>query len=144
MTMKMIDLIITDKPRAIKFRNVSCFIDDRCVKIVRIQSYSGTYFPTFGLNKDQNNSEYEHFLRSGWEQFKRFFKVFLCNLTQLIVIEREFIFIVRMLDLNGKILAYISYGLTWSELFRIAKCTLKFSDFVLKTEQLFLIMRNQG
>ena len=36
-----------------------------CVKSVRIQSYSGPYFPEFGLNKDKNNSEYGHFLRSG-------------------------------------------------------------------------------
>ena len=31
------------------------------VKSVRIRSYSGPYFPIFGLNTDQNNSEYEHF-----------------------------------------------------------------------------------
>ena len=51
-----------------------------CVKSVRIRSYSGPYFPAFGLNKethsvspysirmlentDQNNSEYGHFSRS--------------------------------------------------------------------------------
>ena len=50
-----------------------------CVKSVNIRSYSGPYFPAFGLNterygilvllspdarsKDQNNSEYGHFLR---------------------------------------------------------------------------------
>ena len=36
-----------------------------CVKSVRIQSYSGPYSPTFGLNTDQNNSKYEHFSHSG-------------------------------------------------------------------------------
>ena len=35
-----------------------------CVKSVRIRSYSGPYFPTFGLNADQNNIKYGHFLRS--------------------------------------------------------------------------------
>ena len=48
-----------------------------CVKYVRNGSYSGPNFPAFGLNTrispysvgmwenaDQNNSEYEHFLRS--------------------------------------------------------------------------------
>ena len=35
-----------------------------CVKIVRIRSYSVLYFPTFGLNTDQNNCEYGHFFRS--------------------------------------------------------------------------------
>ena len=38
-----------------------------CVKSVRIWSYSSPYFSAFGLNTDQNNSEYGHFLRSGKE-----------------------------------------------------------------------------
>ena len=36
-----------------------------CVKSVRIQSFSGLYFPTFGLNMDQENSEYGQFPRRG-------------------------------------------------------------------------------
>ena len=36
-----------------------------CVKCVRIRRYSGPYFLAFGLNTDQNNSEYRHFLHSG-------------------------------------------------------------------------------
>ena len=36
----------------------------RYVKSVSIRSYSGPYFPAFGQNTDQNNSEYGHFLRS--------------------------------------------------------------------------------
>ena len=42
-----------------------------CVKIVRIRSFSGPYFPAFWLNTvqmrentEQKNSEYRHFLRS--------------------------------------------------------------------------------
>ena len=35
-----------------------------CVKSVRVRSYSGPYFPAFGLDTNQNNSEYGHFLRS--------------------------------------------------------------------------------
>ena len=36
-----------------------------CVKNIRIRSYSSPHFPAFGLNtEEQNNSEYEHFLRS--------------------------------------------------------------------------------
>ena len=31
---------------------------------VRIQSYSGPYFPALGLNANQNNPEYSQFLRS--------------------------------------------------------------------------------
>ena len=34
------------------------------MKSVRISSYSGQYFLSFGLNPEQNNSKYGHFLRS--------------------------------------------------------------------------------
>ena len=36
--------------------------DPHCVKSVHIRSYSGPYFPAFGLNTDQNTSEHGHFL----------------------------------------------------------------------------------
>ena len=39
-----------------------------CVKSVPVRSYSGLYFPAFGLNTDQNNSEYRHFLRGVSQQ----------------------------------------------------------------------------
>ena len=35
-------------------------------QLVRIRSYSVPYFPAFGLNTDQNDSEFEHFLRSAY------------------------------------------------------------------------------
>ena len=37
-----------------------------CLKSVRIWSCSGPYFPAFGLNRDQNNSEYGRFLQITW------------------------------------------------------------------------------
>ena len=57
------------------------FLNAKCVKRVRIESFSGPYFPAFGLNteryyvslgiqfefwesKDQKNSAYGHFLLS--------------------------------------------------------------------------------
>ena len=40
----------------------SCKANDKhWVKSGRIRSYSFPYFPAFGLNTDQNNSEYGHF-----------------------------------------------------------------------------------
>ena len=36
------------------------------VKSVRTRSFSGPYFPAFGLNMDQMNSEYQHLLYSKW------------------------------------------------------------------------------
>ena len=41
---------------------VFCECDYHCVKSARIRSYSGLHFHAFGLNADQNNSEYGHFL----------------------------------------------------------------------------------
>ena len=37
-------------------------------KSVRIRSYSGPYFPAFGMNTDRNNSEYGHLLHSEKKQ----------------------------------------------------------------------------
>ena len=48
-----------------------------CVKSVRIWSFSSPYFPAFGLNTDQENSEYGHFLSSE-------FPYFLANFTKLL------------------------------------------------------------
>ena len=41
-----------------------------CVISVRIASYSGPYPPAFGLNTDQDNSEYGHFSRSAIKHIK--------------------------------------------------------------------------
>ena len=43
----------------------------RCVKSVRIRSYSGLYFPAFGLNMDHTNSEYGHFSRGDSQVARR-------------------------------------------------------------------------
>ena len=40
---------------------IGAIFENHCVKSVRVRSYPGPYFPAFGLNKDQNNSEYGHF-----------------------------------------------------------------------------------
>ena len=45
-----------------------------CVKSVLIRSFSGPYFPAFGLNTDQKNSEYGHFSRSGYMALSQFFQ----------------------------------------------------------------------
>ena len=63
-----------------KKKLTQCYLKDiQCVKSVRIRSYSGLYYPAFGLhtispysvkmweNTDQNNPEYGHFLRSDFK-----------------------------------------------------------------------------
>ena len=44
----------------------TCSKQFHCVTSIRIRRYSGPYFLTFGLNTDQNNFEYELYLRSVW------------------------------------------------------------------------------
>ena len=39
-------------------------IDSHCVKSVQTRSFSGTYFPVFGLNTDQKNSAFGHISHS--------------------------------------------------------------------------------
>ena len=63
-----------DQTLYLKYENPQAHSHNRnvhCVKSVRIWSYSGPYFPAFGLNTDQNNSEYGHFSRS--DSNNRFF-----------------------------------------------------------------------
>ena len=75
---------------------------------VRIRSYSGSYFPAFRLNMDQNTSKYRQFLRSVHRQFWKYFQSMilssLCNyLTRLIQK-------VRMLAFSASLL---NKGLQW-------------------------------
>ena len=51
-----------DKVEEAKYAAKKLFI--HCVKSVRIRSFSGPYFPAFGLNTDQKNFEYGQFSRS--------------------------------------------------------------------------------
>ena len=39
-----------------------------CVKSVQIRSFSGPYFPAFGLNTEQKNSVFGHFSRGDTNQ----------------------------------------------------------------------------
>ena len=75
---------------------------------VRIRSYSGSYFPAFRLNMDQNTSKYRQFLRSVHRQFWKYFRSMilssLCNyLTRL---SQK----VRMLAFSASLL---NKGLQW-------------------------------
>ena len=53
-------------------------------------------------------------------------------------------FIVRMPDLSSDIPSYVFYGSLLSEFLRIARCTLRLSDFCLRAANLFKRMINQG
>ena len=53
-------------------------------------------------------------------------------------------FIVRMPDLSGNIPSHVFYGSVMSEFLRIARCTLRYEDFLLSAISLFRRMINQG
>ena len=52
-------------------------------------------------------------------------------------------FIVRMPDLSGNIPSHVFYGSIMSEFLRIARCTLKYADFLVSASGLFKRMVNQ-
>ena len=59
------DKVLSIDSTNINFSKVSSKVTrTHCVKSVRIRSFPGWYFPTFGLNTDQKNFEYERFSRS--------------------------------------------------------------------------------
>ena len=58
-------IFISFKCLSIKLVKPTFLEGEHCIKGVRIRSFSGPYFPAFGLTTDQKNSEYEHFVRSG-------------------------------------------------------------------------------
>ena len=53
-------------------------------------------------------------------------------------------YIVRMPDLNGNIPSHVFYGSIMSEFLRIARCTLRYSDFLPSAISLFKRMVSQG
>ena len=53
-------------------------------------------------------------------------------------------FIVRMPNLSSNIPSFIFYGSIFSEILRIARCTLRFSDFEPRVFELIERMKNQG
>ena len=57
----ILKLFVSGKKEFRQYLHFSWII--HCVKSVRILSYSGPYFPAFGLNTELNNSEYGPFLR---------------------------------------------------------------------------------
>ena len=49
------------------------------MKRVHIRSFSGPYFPAFGLNTEKKNSEYGHFSRSVDFQLQEYYEINDCN-----------------------------------------------------------------
>ena len=86
-------------------------IGSRCVKSVRIWSYSGPYLPAFGLNTDQNNSEFRQFLCSVSSDFEvlkfiilSFCRFIFSHLQVLYILFNKF-FLIHFMNKNSWILS---------------------------------------
>ena len=81
-------------------------LNTHCTKSVRVRSYSGPYFPAFGLNMspylvrmrentDQNNSKYGHFsssdiISNSLKVSLKSLKVFLINVAAILMMSAKF------------------------------------------------------
>ena len=92
------DKVLSIDSTNINFSKVSSKVTrTHCVKSVRIRSFPGRYFPTFGLNTDQKNSEYEHFSRSNnlqsllliLNQSNQFLQFFITDFGYIFVLKRD-------------------------------------------------------
>ena len=134
-------LMRTNPRKAMKFRYASRFIDDECNL-----NDGGEFGRSFHLIYPSDlELKCEH---SGSRA------TFLD--LEIIVIDGEFVyklfdkrndfpfFIVRMPDLNGNIPSHVFYGSIMSEFLRIARCTLRYSDFLPSAINLYKRMISQG
>ena len=92
------DKVLSIDSTNINFSKVSSKVTrTHCVKSVRIRSFPGWYFPTFGLNTDQKNFEYERFSRSNnfqsllliLNQSNQFLQFFITDFGYIFVLKRD-------------------------------------------------------
>ena len=134
-------LMSLDKPRAMRFKFATRFIDDECNlndggEFGR--SFSSIYPAELEL-KCEHQGTHATFLDLD------------INISDGIFVYKLFdkrddfpFFIVRMPDRSGNIPNHVFYGSTMSEFLRIARCTLQYKDFLLSAIALFNRMINQG
>ena len=134
-------LMSTDTQRAMKFRYASRFIDDECNL-----NDGGEFGRSFHLIYP---SDLE--LKCEHQGTHATFLDLEINIVDGIFVYKLFdkrndfpFFIVRMPDLSGNIPSHVFYGSIMSEFLRIARCTLKYSDFLPTAINLFKRMINQG
>ena len=134
-------LMSIDKPRAMRFRYATRFIDDECNlndggEFGR--SFRFIYPPELELKCEHQGTQ------------ATFLDLYIYILDGIFVY-RLFdkrdgfpFFIVRMPDLSGNIPSHVFYGSVMSEFLRIARCTLLYPDFLSSAIGLFKRMVNQG
>ena len=85
-----------------------------CVKRVRIRSYSGTHFPTFGLNMEQSISPYSVRMRENADQNYSEYGHFSCSFCTIKPFPNSSFFIAASNALLGAFLKYLKVGVVRS------------------------------
>ena len=135
------DLIKNDKVRAYRYKHSVRFIDDEC-NLNDGGEFNRSYqdiYPQVLQLKCEHTGSHANFLDLDITIVDGIFEYKLYDKRD----DYPF-FIIRMPDLRGNIPSYIFYGSILSEVVRIARCTLKYIDFVPKISDLFSRMKNQG
>ena len=134
-------LMSVDKPRAMRFKFASRFIDDECNL-----NDGGEFGRSF---RSIYPSELE--LKCEHQGTHATFYDLEINIVDAIFVYKLFdkrddfpFFIVRMPDLGGNIPNHVFYGAIMSEFLRIARCSLLYKDFLKSAIALFNRMVNQG
>ena len=137
----MTNLMKTDKGRAMKFRYATRFIDDEC-NLNDGGEFGRSFHDIYPSNlqlKCEHQGSHATFLdlditiENGLFIYKLFDKR-----------DNFPFFIVRMPNLSGNIPSHIFYGSVMSEFLRIARSTLRYSDFLPVCISLYKRMINQG
>ena len=134
-------LMSVDKPRAMRFKFASRFIDDECNL-----NDGGEFGRSF---RSIYPSELE--LKCEHQGTHATFYDLDVTIVDAIFVYKLFdkrddfpFFIVRMPDLGGNIPNHVFYGAIMSEFLRIARCSLLYKDFLKSAIALFNRMVNQG
>ena len=137
----MTKLTKQDKKRAFKYHGLSRFIDDMCCindSGEFEKSYRDIYPPSLEL-KIEHRGQHATFLDLDITIENNIF------IYKLFDKRDDFpFFIVRMPNLSSDIPSYVFYGSLMSEFLRIARCTLRISDFCSRSASLVRRMKNQG
>ena len=134
-------LIQTDRYRGFKIRNCFRFIDDAC-NINDNAEYQRSYaeiYPKELELKCEHEGKHATFLEIDITVQDDLFVYKLFDKR-----DNFPFFIVRMPDLSGNIPSHVFYGSVMSEILRIARATLLYKDFLVKSKELFNQMLNQG
>ena len=134
-------LIRTDRYRGFKFRNCFRFIDDAC-NINDSGEFQRSYaeiYPKELELKCEHEGKHATFLEIDITVQDDLFVYKLFDKR-----DNFPFFIVRMPDLSGNIPSHVFYGSVMSEILRIARATLLYKDFLVKSKELFNRMLNQG